>query len=347
MLPGTDPSYSVDVDEKPDDVKSGQAAERCVFKLTSDALIVANTGRPFSRQGVISICYAHLSEKGRVPPTDNYDVASAGLVQAVAERTLQVYRGDINRIGSDSVSEDELQRDYGGRCTWELPQNADDACAPEGSTTSELIGAKGIGFKSVLEITNEPEIHSGPFHFLLRLDEGQRAVEWFQMRDRLSAVVNITPHWEADCGQPRIAGTYGIRKPALRAMLRRDLAAAERVREVCHLRINISREQNQIATVRVAAWNEDGEILVDAEDGPRGLAIALGFHRGIFGPLALEPAFRTSCSGTQRCLALGRIKGSDFARHPRVGNSGCTTEPASGAIFLPDRRDRRVRPSAA
>jgi len=154
------------MDEQPNEWTPEGAAERCLFKLTSDALIVANTGRPFSRQGVISICYAHLSEKGKVPPTDNYGVAPAGLVEAIAERTLQVYRGDINRIGSDSVSEEELQRDYGGRSIWELLQNADDACAPEGSTSSELIGAKGIGFKSVLEITGQPEIHSGPFHFL-------------------------------------------------------------------------------------------------------------------------------------------------------------------------------------
>jgi hypothetical protein len=111
--------------------------------------------------------------------------------------------------------------------------------------------------------------------FLLRLDEGQRAVEWFHIRDNLSAVVKITPHWDADCDQPRIAGTYELRKPALRAMLRKELAAATCVREVRHLRIRISRAQDQIATVHVAAWNEDGQILVDADEGPRGLAIAL------------------------------------------------------------------------
>ncbi len=166
LLPSPDPSYSSAVDEKPNEWTLEGAAERCLFKLTSDALIVANTGRPFSRQGVISICYAHLSEKGKVPPTDDYEAAPTGLVEAIARRTFKVYQDDKNRIGADSVSEDELQRDYGGRFTWELLQNADDACATEGATSSELIGAKGIGFKSALEITDEPEIHSGPFHFL-------------------------------------------------------------------------------------------------------------------------------------------------------------------------------------
>ena len=144
-----------------------EAPKRCLFKLTRDALIVANTGSPFSRQGVISICSAHLSEKGKVPPIDNYSrIDDTGLVESIAKRKLGFYRQDINLIRQDFGSEDELQRDYGGRSAWELLQNADDANAPENSTSSELIGAKGIGFKSVLEITDEPEIHSGTFHFL-------------------------------------------------------------------------------------------------------------------------------------------------------------------------------------
>jgi len=214
------------VDEKPNERTSKAAPERCLFKLTSDALIVANTGRPFSRQGVISICYAHLSEKGKVPPTDNYDVAPAGLVEAIARRTLQVYRGDINRIGSDSVSEDELQRDYGGRSTWELLQNADDACAPEGSTSSELIGAKGIGFKSVLEITDEPEIHSGPFHFLFSPEKTRNLLREFAANPPL--LTFQIPHCAP--ASEEIACLLAEYKTAIRLPFR-DATAYERTRQ--------------------------------------------------------------------------------------------------------------------
>jgi hypothetical protein len=140
------------------------APRRCVFKITDDALIVGNTGRPFSRLGVISICSAHLSEKGRVTPVDIYN-RDADLVDAIADKGLRVYQEDPNRMLEDSGSEHELQRDYEGRSAWELLQKADDANASADSTSSELIGAKGIGFKSVLEITDEPEIHSDRFHF--------------------------------------------------------------------------------------------------------------------------------------------------------------------------------------
>ena len=55
--------------------------------------------------------------------------------------------------------------DYGGRAIWELLQNADDAMAPPTVDPAQLIGVKGLGFKSVLEITDKPEIYSGGFHF--------------------------------------------------------------------------------------------------------------------------------------------------------------------------------------
>jgi hypothetical protein len=37
--------------------------------------------------------------------------------------------------------------------------------SPPGTTPAQLIGNKGLGFTSVLELTEEPQIHSGPFHF--------------------------------------------------------------------------------------------------------------------------------------------------------------------------------------
>ena len=57
----------------------------------------------------------------------------------------------------------------------ELLQNADDAVNKE---SDEMIGMKGLGFKSIFEITDEPEIRSGDFHFRLKKEsDGLRIPE--------------------------------------------------------------------------------------------------------------------------------------------------------------------------
>lgn len=138
----------------------------CVrFVVTDEALYVANTGRPIDRLGVISIARQYLSTKGESPPIDNFDVADRSLPDAVRRRVLAHYRNDANDLKEHADQERQTREDYTGRCLWELLQNADDAMAPAGRPSSELIGAKGLGFKSVLEISERPEIHSGPFRF--------------------------------------------------------------------------------------------------------------------------------------------------------------------------------------
>ena len=64
-----------------------------------------------------------------------------------------------------------LNKEYQGRLLWELLQNVDDAAvaADPGQAARDglqPIGAKGLGFKSVLEISESPEIYSGDFRFL-------------------------------------------------------------------------------------------------------------------------------------------------------------------------------------
>ena len=58
-----------------------------------------------------------------------------------------------------------MSADYGGQFLWELIQNADDALSPDGMSTTHLIGTKGLGFKSVLEISDRPEVFSNAFAF--------------------------------------------------------------------------------------------------------------------------------------------------------------------------------------
>lgn len=136
------------------------------FRIVGDVLYVANFGRRFDRPGVVSVCRENLSAKtSRGPGASLDDVPDRGLVDAIRERRLNVYREDIDQLQEDANHERETSSDYAGRSLWELLQNADDALAPAGTSSADLIGAKGLGFKSVLEITDCPSIHSGPFDF--------------------------------------------------------------------------------------------------------------------------------------------------------------------------------------
>ena len=156
----------------------------CLLKVTNNALIIANTGQPFSRRGIVSICASHLGTKYNDLSTrsdaEEIDgdlinsirkIPDTNLISAIQNLKIQTYKTDPNLIPEHSRGEKEISLDYSERFIWELLQNADDAMAPSGAPTSVLIGAKGLGFKSVMEITNEPEIYSGPFHLHFSSDK--------------------------------------------------------------------------------------------------------------------------------------------------------------------------------
>jgi hypothetical protein len=146
--------------------------------MTRDSLLVANTGQPFSRLGVISVCASHRGTKRPSQPIDEFkDHPDAKLPQKIREKEIKTYLWDKNRLLDDYNQEREVSFDYGGRFFWELLQNADDAMCPVDTSTSDLIGIKGLGFKSVLEITNRPEIYSEPFHFYFSSSDTQRLLQ--------------------------------------------------------------------------------------------------------------------------------------------------------------------------
>ncbi len=138
----------------------------CLIQIEGNSLLVANTGNPFGRLDVVSVCASHLGTKQDYKPVDpDPSTPSAELIKKIRSIAIETYKNDPNRLSEDSSGEKETKLDYEGRAIWELLQNADDAMAPEGTASSDLIGVKGLGFKSVLEITDEPEIFSGDFKF--------------------------------------------------------------------------------------------------------------------------------------------------------------------------------------
>ena len=143
------------------------------FRLTDSDLIVENFGenaKAFTRKGVISICYTSLSAKSNHITDlkcENYE-----LPDKIGEELKQL---KPNSRRAHIGNETRTIKDYFGRFVLELLQNADDAVNKE---SDEMIGMKGLGFKSIFEITDEPEIRSGDFHFRLKKEsDGLRIPE--------------------------------------------------------------------------------------------------------------------------------------------------------------------------
>ena len=165
-------------------------SKEILFGVTEDALLIANGGRAFSRTGVLSVCASHLSDKLSDPPRDlNCD--NCELVQAIRDKELRTYKNDSDRIKSDFRGVEETKKDYDDRFVWELLQNADDAMREE---SGDFIGSKGLGFKSVLEITDEPEIHSDPFHFRFSAKETQALLREKDLDDDPPPLTFRIPH---------------------------------------------------------------------------------------------------------------------------------------------------------
>ena len=139
------------------------------FRLTDNDLIVENFGenaKAFTRKGVISICNTYLSAKSSDPIGDCYNCEDCDLPNKIQEHMMEKW--NANDRQSRAKAEKETAKDYSGRFALELLQNADDAVGKE---FNEMIGMKGLGFKSVFEIADEPEIHSGDFHFRLKKEK--------------------------------------------------------------------------------------------------------------------------------------------------------------------------------
>ncbi len=150
----------------------------CLIKIENGALLVANTGTPFGRLNVVSVCASHLGTKQNYKPTDPVpDLPDTKLIEIIRSREIETYKLNPNRLREDYSGEKETKLDYGGRAIWELLQNADDAMAPEGTSSADLIGVKGLGFKSVLEITEEPGIYSGEFNFCFSAITTQKLIK--------------------------------------------------------------------------------------------------------------------------------------------------------------------------
>ena len=131
--------------------------KKILIKLTEKSLIIANTGEPFTAEGVISVCYTNLSAKSN----DDIDVPKAGgIVKSIREKFLNRWTNDRNDYTANINRLSGTSSDYQNREILELLQNCIDAISD-----SPPIGAKGLGFKSIFNISLNPQIYSGEFNF--------------------------------------------------------------------------------------------------------------------------------------------------------------------------------------
>lgn len=132
--------------------------QRILFRLTQGHLLVANTGKPFSKEGFESVCYTDTSSKQVGTATvANSDAEAKRWVDELIGKKLKTF-SDPNQLRSASGTEHRTAEDYSARLLLELLQNAIDA------DREEQIGYKGIGFRSVLNTGEVIEIHSGHLH---------------------------------------------------------------------------------------------------------------------------------------------------------------------------------------
>lgn len=238
-----------------------------LFELTDDALYVANDGRPFSRLGVIGICAAHLSDKGSVRK-DRYEESDEALINAIQEREINTYKVNPDRLFGDSRGEKEVSHDYQERFVWELLQNADDAMGPE--NRADLIGSKGLGFKSVLEITEEPEIHSGPFHFKFSPDETKQLLKDEEIDTDPPKLIFRIPH---NCQQdPKVRELLNNYTTVIRLPFQ-DQEAHEKTRKVlADLEPHFLLLSRKLDTLHIITGPEQGERLYRIEREGAGLS---------------------------------------------------------------------------
>ncbi len=130
-----------------------------LFRWTDSSLIIANTGRRFTIEGLEALCSSHLSDKtGDAQRVFESSGEARDLVTEIQKRYLEEYKANKRRIIEDARAEVETGRDYTNRLLLELMQNADDTVA------ERPIGYKGLGFKAVLDICESVFIYSGHLH---------------------------------------------------------------------------------------------------------------------------------------------------------------------------------------
>ncbi|HRQ87966.1 MAG TPA: hypothetical protein PLA50_04165 [Bacteroidia bacterium] len=152
-------------------------AQRILFQLTESHLLVANTGKPFSKEGIKAVCYSDTSSKtGTVATQANSEEDARRWIAEIRSKKANTF-SDPDQLRSASGTESRTAGDYSARLVLELLQNAVDA------GRDNPIGYKGIGFRSVLNQSEIVEIHSGNFHVRWSEEDARNSLKHLGLAD--------------------------------------------------------------------------------------------------------------------------------------------------------------------
>ncbi len=133
---------------------------KILITLTDTDLIIANTGKPFTEESVVSLCDLHISAKDKQNKINLPEKKEENLITDIQQSNLEDWTNTSkNHFEKHINSFNAKSKDYEGREIVELLQNAIDPI------TDNAIGKKGVGFKAVFNICNTPEIYSNSFYF--------------------------------------------------------------------------------------------------------------------------------------------------------------------------------------
>lgn len=165
-----------------------------IFELKGSVLIVCNNGEPFSIEGIESLMlpyYTSKSERGFKQSFKSSTINNQ--VNELLEKRRENYLREPERIQSDYKTEYETVGEYHGREILELLQNCIDAMP--GDSTFQ-IGAKGLGFRSLLNWCESIKIYSGDLSVAFGLEEAAKFKESLGHKQKvaiLSAPTVIEP----------------------------------------------------------------------------------------------------------------------------------------------------------
>lgn len=169
--------------------------QRILFRMTRTHLLVANTGRCFSKAGLKAICYPATSSKGSDLIAATNDLGTPkDWVEEVLKNRVETFEREPEALHSASNMAALTAKDYSGRVFLEMLQNAVDA------GRSEQIGHKGIGFRSVLNDSEVVEIHSGGLHVRWSQDDARAALARFNDLPKRLPMLDL-PTWVEPDGE--------------------------------------------------------------------------------------------------------------------------------------------------
>ncbi|GHV10125.1 hypothetical protein FACS1894217_15400 [Clostridia bacterium] len=173
---------------------NNHSANTVLFELTEDELVICNNGEPFSIEGIESLMLPCYTSKSAREFKQSFKSSSINeQVQELLEERQKEYTDNPKRIQSDYNSEHNTVGEYHGREILELLQNCIDAMP--GDSTFQ-IGAKGLGFRSLLNWCDKIRIYSGGLSVSFGLEEAARFKEYLGRNQKvavLSAPTVIEP----------------------------------------------------------------------------------------------------------------------------------------------------------